>query len=146
MYEYHPSGLPPVIEFPVHTGEISAGARGKSINIQDHGSPLLDFPAQLARAQHAPSSRFSHPPCLLSHLLLSSFFSNGLFYTVSPNFSPSCLLCRLLCSLLPCYCFPIPPFSSSSALVSFTFLPASLNSFSVLVIWGLQVHKIIKLF
>ncbi len=30
----------PLIEFPLHTGEISAEARGKSINIQDQVPPL----------------------------------------------------------------------------------------------------------
>ncbi len=124
----------PLIEFPLHTGEISAEARGKSINIQDQVPPL-GLSSSISRAQH-PFLQISHPPCLLSHLpfspqsspVLPSFsFSNGLFYTVSAHFSHSCLLNRLLCSLLPFYCFPIHLFSPPP----FTFLPASLDSFLV---------------
>jgi hypothetical protein len=44
----------PLIEFPLHTGEISAEARGKSINIQDQVPPL-----GLSSSISTPFYRFS---------------------------------------------------------------------------------------
>jgi hypothetical protein len=54
-----PLVYPPVIEFPLHTGEISAGARGEKYQYSGPGTPLLDFPAQLARAQQTSRQIFA---------------------------------------------------------------------------------------
>jgi hypothetical protein len=139
LYEYHhPPGLPPVIEFPLHTGEISAEARGKSINIQDQVPPL-GLSSSISPGPAHLSTDFA-PPCLLSHLPFSYFTLFLQIYHI--------LVFLIVCSA-PFFLATVSPphlFSSSSTLISLIFLPDSLNSFPVLVIWALKVSRDNKLF